>query len=115
MENKDLYRLQGQVEYFKDQFEDYIKDTSRSVRDTEEKIDKLESKVDKIVTVLNDGEFDQRQGVVTQTTLNTKKLNAIQRELIAWKRATIIVGAAISGIGVAIRYFWVLTKNIMGI
>lgn len=111
MENKDLYRLQGQVEFFKSQFEDYIKDTSMSVRHTEEKIDNLESKVDKIMSVLDDGEFNQRLGIVTQTTKNTRSLDAIKRELIAWKRATIIVGAAISGIGVTVRYFWALGKN----
>jgi len=115
MENKDLYRLQGQVEYFKDQFEDYVKDTSRSVRDTQESLDKLESKVDKIVTVLDDGQFNERLGVVSQTSKNTRKLDAIQRELIAWRRASVIVGTAVAGIAMSARYLWTLTKNAMGI
>ena len=115
MDGKDLYRLQGQVEYFKDQFEEYVKDTSRSVRDTEQKIDKLESKVDKIVTVLDDGEFNDRRGVISQASKNTEKINAIQRELIAWRRATVIVGTAVGGIIVAARYLWTLAKNAMGV
>lgn len=114
MENKDLYRLQGQVEYFKDQFEDYVRDTSNSVRSTEEKIDKLESKVDRIVNVLDDGRFNKRLGVVSQTSENSDKIEAIQKELAAWRRATVIVGTALAGIGMAARYLWTLTKNAMG-
>ena len=113
--NKDLYRLQGQVEFFKSQFEEYVRDTSNSVRSTEEKIDKLESKVDKIVTVLDDGKFNDRKGIISQTSKNAEKIDAIQKELAAWRRATVIVGTALAGIGVAARYLWTLTKNAMGI
>ena len=64
---------------------------------------------------MDDGEFNDRMGVVTLSNRNAKELSAIQRELVAWKRASVIVGAAIAGIAMVARYMWALTKNAMGI
>ena len=114
----DYIRTKERLEYLKKEFSDHVLDTQEAIRTIEkrsiirnEQMISLDTKLDDVIDTLADSKLSVRKGIITQTIENTNNLSKIQTEMAAWKRASVIVGAMISGLLLAARYLFVLLKQ----
>ena len=114
----DYIRTKERLEYLKKEFSDHVLDTLEAIRTIEkrsiirnEQMISLDTKLDDVIDTLADSKLSVRKGIITQTIENTNNLSKIQTEMAAWKRASVIVGAMISGLLLAARYLFVLLKQ----
>lgn len=123
--DEKLIRTVYQLEHLKEQFEDFVVDTSKSVVKTdmrlesmetgiakrEAQMDAIEDKVSTLVTLMRDGgDESSRKGVVTQTLENSQKISKLEIEIKSWKRAAVLIGGLISGFILAGKYLFNLIK-----
>jgi predicted nucleic acid-binding Zn-ribbon protein len=123
--DEKLIRTVYQLEHLKEQFEDFVVSTSKSVVKTETRLedmqkgiatreaqmDAIDSKVSTLVTLMKDGgDESSRKGVVTQTLENSNKISRLEVEIKAWKRAAVLIGGLISGFLLAGKYLFNLIK-----
>jgi predicted nucleic acid-binding Zn-ribbon protein len=123
--DEKLIRTVYQLEHLKEQFEDFVVSTSKSVVKTETRLedmqkgiakreaqmDAIDDKVSTLVTLMRDGgDESSRKGVVTQTLENSNKISRLEVEIKAWKRAAVLIGGLISGFLLAGKYLFNLIK-----
>jgi predicted nucleic acid-binding Zn-ribbon protein len=123
--DEKLIRTVYQLEHLKEQFEDFVVSTSKSVVKTETRLedmqkgiakreaqmDAIDDKVSTLVTLMKDGgDESSRKGVVTQTLENSNKISRLEVEIKAWKRAAVLIGGLISGFLLAGKYLFNLIK-----
>ena len=111
-------RTEAHLNFLKKEFDEHVIDTQDAIKKIEkrsivrnEQMITLDSKLDDVIDTLADSKLSTRKGVITQTIENTNSLSKIQTEMAAWKRASMIVGALISGLLLAARYLFVLLKQ----
>ena len=127
--DEKLIRTVYQLEHLKEQFEDFVVDTSKSVVKTdmrlesmetgiakrEAQMDAIDDKVSTLVTLMRDGgDESSRKGVVTQTLENSNKISKLEIEIKAWKRAAVLIGGLTSGFILAGKYLFNLIKLSIG-
>lgn len=120
-------RAVEQLNFLKSQFDEHVIDTSKSIRDTRtaidnierrsvirnKQMDKLDNKLDRIFETLNDDKYSKKKGITTQTIENSDRISILEGEAKAWKRAAILVGSLLSGVGMLIAYFWKLLTQVI--
>ena len=113
-------RTEAHLNFLKKEFDEHVIDTQDAIKKIEkrsivrnEQMITLDSKLDDVIDTLADSKLSTRKGVITQTIENTNSLSKIQTEMAAWKRASMIVGALISGLLLAARYLFVLLKQMI--
>jgi len=118
MDTEKQIRTEAHLNFLKKEFDEHVVDTQEAIRNIEkrsiirnEQMISLDAKLDDVIDTLADSKLSTRKGVITQTIENTNNLSKIQTEMAAWKRASIIVGALISGLLLAARYLFVLLKQ----
>ena len=118
MNTEKQIRTEAHLNFLKKEFDEHVVDTQEAIRNIDKRsiirsqqMNDLNSKMDDIIDTLSDSKLSSRKGVITQTIENTNSLSKIQTEMAAWKRASIIVGALISGLLLAARYLFVLLKQ----
>ena len=120
METEKQIRTEAHLNFLKKEFDEHVVDTQQAIRNIErrsiirnEQMISLDAKLDDVIDTLADSKLSTRKGVITQTIENTNNLSKIQTEMAAWKRASMIVGALISGLLLASRYLFVLFKQML--
>lgn len=106
---------------------EHVIETSKTVKDNQgriaamekgkeqrsKQINKLDKKLDEVIDTLSDSKMSSRKGVITQTITNTDKINSIENELAAWKRAIVILSALFTGLIFAGKYLLVVLKQLL--
>ena len=120
METEKQIRTEAHLNFLKREFDEHVIDTQEAIKNIEkrsivrnEQMISLDTKLDDVIDTLADSKLSTRKGVITQTIENTNNLSKIQTEMAAWKRASMIVGALISGLLLAARYLFVLLKQMI--
>ena len=118
MDTEKQIRTEAHLNFLKKEFDEHVLDTQEAIRTIEkrsvirnEQMISLDTKLDDVIDTLADSKLSVRKGIITQTIENTNNLSKIQTEMAAWKRASVIVGAMISGLLLAARYLFVLLKQ----
>ena len=120
METADNIRTKAHLGFLKKEFDEHVVDTQEAIHKIErrsvvrnEQMISLDKKLDDVIDTLADSKLSTRKGIITQTIENTNNLSKIKTEMAAWKRASVIVGGLIAGIGMAARYLYALIGEIV--
>jgi hypothetical protein len=120
MRDLENIRTKEHLNYLKKEFNEHVIEVNDAIRNIEkrsiirnEQMNALDNKLDSVIDALSDSKLSTKKGVITQTLENTDKLNRIQTEMAAWKRASIIVGGLLGFVTLGFRYLYVVIKQII--